>query len=86
MPEIIWGSKGFGADYFSVLWIGFALIGAFIGELCYRERKSLLPKLDRGWHKPLTWLGKNTLWAYLIHQPIILGVLVGVCLLLGYRF
>ena len=86
IPEIIWGSKGFGADYFSVLWIGFALIGAFIGELCYSERKSLLPKLDRGWHKPLTWLGKNTLWAYLIHQPIILGVLVGVCLLLGYRF
>lgn len=86
LPEIIWGTKGFGADYFSVLWIGFAFLGAFIGELCYSKRRSLLPKFDRGWHKPLSLLGKHTLWAYLIHQPIILGVLIGVCMLLGYRF
>ena len=86
VPGMLWGSKGWGGDYFSSLWIGFSFLGALLGELFYPKKKSLLPKLDRGWHKPFSLLGKNTIWAYLIHQPVIIGLIVGVCLLLGYRF
>ncbi|MBP5090988.1 MAG: DUF1624 domain-containing protein [Bacilli bacterium] len=86
VPALLWGSKGWGGDYFSTLWVGWTLLGAFIGETLYAKRKSILPALDRGWHKPMTWLGRNALWAYLLHQPIVLGLLVGLCLLLGYRF
>lgn len=66
-------------DYFPLIpWLGIFLIGAALGRWLYLSRKSLLsrelsPNL-------FNWCGRHSLWIYLLHQPIILGILF----LLGY--
>jgi len=68
------------SDYFPLLpHLGFFLVGATIGKTVYRKKESLLPKLDG---KPVIgffqWCGRQSLWIYLLHQPI----LNGICMLL----
>lgn len=66
-------------DYFPLIpWLGVFLIGAALGRWLYSSRKSLLAR-------PLppnifNWCGRHSLWIYLLHQPLILGILY----LLGY--
>lgn len=68
------------SDFFPLLpHFGFFLLGAVVGKTLYRKKESLLPKLDG---KPVIgffqWCGRQSLWIYLIHQPI----LNGICMLL----
>lgn len=75
-----------GSDYFSLIpWIGFTLIGAFLGETVYKEKKSLLPKIDARWHKPIDWFGSKSLYVYALHQPFWLLVLLAIFLPMGFR-
>jgi len=66
-------------DYFPLIpWFGVFLIGAALGQWLYSEKKSLI-------RRPLpetfiNWCGRHSLWIYLLHQPIIMGLLY----LLGY--
>lgn len=66
-------------DYFPVFpWFGACLIGLSIGSILYKdnERRFRLPDLSL--YTPVrlfSWLGKHSLIIYLIHQPIIAGVL-----------
>ncbi len=58
-------------DYYPVFpWLGVFLIGALAGKTLYIHRKSLLPSSA----KPnfINFLGRHSLFIYLIHQPIIL--------------
>ncbi len=60
-------------DYFPLLpWLGVFLTGAAIGKAFYTARRSLLP-----WGRPV-WLvnaaGRHSLWIYVIHQPVLLGI------------
>jgi len=71
------------ADYFPVLpWAGFVLLGAVLGRYIYKERKSLLLKLDSKSHAPIRFLGRNTIVVYILHQPIIIVLLT----ILGFFF
>ena len=68
------------SDYFPLLpHLGFFLVGSAIGKTLYRRQESLLPSLDG---KPVIrffqWCGRQSLWLYLLHQP----VLNGICILL----
>lgn len=65
------------ADYFPLLPnIAYVLLGASIGGLVYRERKTVLPFLDKyGWYKPVNFFGTKALLIYVIHQPIIIFIL-----------
>jgi uncharacterized membrane protein len=61
-------------DYFPLIpWFGVFLIGAVLGRSVYAPRRSLLP-----WRLPQTFVnaaGRHSLLIYIVHQPVILGVL-----------
>lgn len=61
-------------DYFPLIpWLGVFLIGAALGKIVYASRRSLLPRA-----LPSTFVnfaGRYSLWIYLAHQPVIMGVL-----------
>ncbi len=61
-------------DYFPLIpWFGVFLIGAALGRSVYSKKKSLLP-----WRMPanfVNWAGRHSLVIYIVHQPLIMGVL-----------
>lgn len=61
-------------DYFPLIpWLGIFLIGAALGKSAYASKRSLLP-----WRLPTTFVnaaGRHSLLIYLVHQPVILGLL-----------
>ena len=84
---LVLGKVGYGGDYFGLIpYTGIFLFGAAAGEIWYSRRTSLLPDLDGNWNKPLCFIGRNTIWVYLAHQPLVLALLVLFGMLAGYRF
>lgn len=70
------------SDFFPLLPnLGFFLVGAFLGKTLYRKKETLLPRVNPA--NPVlaffTLLGKWSLPVYLLHQPLITGLL---CLIL----
>lgn len=60
-------------DYFPILpWLGVFLTGAAIGKVFYSSRKSLLPRGRPVWL--INAAGRRSLWIYVIHQPVLLGI------------
>ena len=66
--------KGFfSTDYFPLLpWLFLFWAGYFLHHLVGRGR---LAPLRRSVCPPLGWMGRHSLVLYLLHQPVILGVL-----------
>lgn len=64
----------FSADYFGLLpWFFCFVAGSGLGRLI-RQRK--LPKFVYDTHcKPLSFIGRNTLVIYVVHQPVVYGIL-----------
>ena len=65
------------ADYFPLLPnMGYFLCGSTLGILLYGKKRSLLPGISggKGILGFLQWCGRQSLWIYLLHQPIISGV------------
>lgn len=66
------------SDYFPLLPnLGFFLIGAVLGRTLYRRKETLFPRVDTR-ILPIRFLafcGRSSLWIYLLHQPVITGVL-----------
>lgn len=73
-PAIYWT-----LDYFPMLpWFGVVLIGLFVGNMLYKgdKRKFSLPDLSNySFVKLLCFLGRHSLFIYLIHLPIFFVVL-----------
>jgi uncharacterized membrane protein len=67
-------------DYFPILpWFGICLLGITLGNILYKDNKRRYPIPDISKYKPtkiFSWLGQHSLVIYLIHQPIIAGVLL----------
>jgi len=61
-------------DYFPLIpWFGVFLVGAALGKSVYASKRSLLP-----WRLPQTlvnFAGRHSLLIYIVHQPVIMGVL-----------
>ncbi len=78
--------RGFSSsDYYPLLPnFGYFLMGAAMGKTLYREKKSLLPNVNT--QNPIirffTFFGKHSLILYMIHQPIIAGIIWLVLLLI----
>lgn len=67
-------------DYFPLLpWLGVVLLGIFLGNTLYPggERRFGLPNLsDRPTMGLLPWMGRHSLAIYLVHQPLLVGMLM----------
>lgn len=63
----------FSTDYFPLLpWLFLFWVGFYLHHLIGRER---MEPLRRSVCPPLGWLGRHSLVLYLLHQPVIFGVL-----------
>lgn len=69
------------SDYFPLMpHLGFFLLGAVLGRTVYRKKETLLPRVNTvgGPVRFLCFCGRQSLWIYMLHQPI----LTGICMLL----
>lgn len=66
------------ADYFPLIpYLGWFLLGAAAGKSLYKEKHSFFPGKGKSRIKlPFLWLGRHALLIYLIHQPVIYGLLL----------
>lgn len=66
-------------DYFPIFpWLGVCLLGVAFGGILYKDNKRAFIFPDISEHMPvqaLSWFGRHSLVIYLIHQPVIAGVL-----------
>ena len=70
--------KGFYTlDYFPLFpWFGIVLIGIFIGKKVYINSKNTKVESQKSWITSIVaYLGRNSLFIYIAHQPILIGIL-----------
>lgn len=67
-------------DYYPLLpWFGIALLGMGAGKLLYADGQRQFHLPDLSANRPLAvlrWLGRNSLAVYLVHQPVLIGVML----------
>lgn len=69
-PLGFYNESFFSADYFAIFpWIFLFIIGAFIGK--YAKNGDFPAFAYKSHSKPLQKIGKNSLWVYLLHQPVL---------------
>lgn len=77
MPIGIYSPEFASADYFAIFpWLFMFLFGAFLGKYA---KDGAFPEWTYKKHsKPLSFVGKNSLWFYLAHQPVLYAIMYGV--------
>lgn len=75
------------ADYLPILpWLAVFLCGAVISKRFYPDRFSLFDNCDFMSDTPIAKLGKNSLWIYIFHQPVLYLLLALIGLLFTGEF
>ena len=79
------GFARFGGDYFPLFpYLGYTIIGCVIGELVYKNKESLFKKQPK-WCIPISYVGRKTLWIYLLHIPVITVIHIIIFLACGFH-
>ena len=84
--KAILGMKASYNDWWPIFpYTGVVFIGIFIGKIIYgKKKRTLLPCLkDCKVLKPFCFLGRHTIYVYILHQPIIIGIIFTIYSLLG---
>ena len=64
----------FAVDYFPLNpWLGVFFISLALSSLVYPNAK---PLTEIKWPERWLWFGRNTLIIYVVHQPILIGILL----------
>lgn len=80
------GRLGNTVDFWPIFpYTGVLYLGIAFGKVLYREKKSVIPKLNLRIFKPLCFIGRHTIYFYLLHQVVFILVLAIVFLSLGFR-
>lgn len=59
-------------DLFTLIpWSAFFFAGTFLQPILYPKKRSLLPFLDHGWQRPMSFIGRHALLIYVLHIVII---------------
>lgn len=80
-PLVVFGVESesfFAVDHFPIFPnLGWFLIGAFLGKTVYKRKESLLPRFpgDNVICRFFMLCGRQSLWIYVLHQPIVFGIL-----------
>lgn len=81
----ILGTDAFGDDWFGLFpYVGAVLMGMYWGKAVYSSRASLFPRLNGKWNKPFRFVGRHALIFYAAHQAVLSGIVMLVCLAIGY--
>ena len=81
----IFGFANFGGDYFPLVpYLAYTLLGNMLGEVFYKNKTSLFKKEPKVC-KPFTVVGRNTMWIYLLHIPVITLIHVLLFIACGFR-
>jgi len=68
------------SPYLAVPFVSRVLWGAALVPLLYPTKRTLLPRLDRAWHRPVCLVGRHTLEIVILHQvaiPVVLALASG---------
>jgi uncharacterized membrane protein len=62
------------SDYYPLIpWLGIFIYGIILGKALYKEKRSAFNFQLK--NDLISWLGRNTLYIYIIHQPVILIII-----------
>ena len=66
------------SDYFPLLpFLGWFILGIVLGRTLYEKQQTLFPRFPyKSWPvRALSFIGRHSIWIYLLHQPVISGIL-----------
>jgi len=64
-------------DFWPLLpWLGWFLIGAVLGAIIYKTKTTKLPFVNEKYLAPITFVGKHSLWFYLLSQAVCIALLL----------
>lgn len=64
---------------------GVLYLGIAFGKALYPEHKSLFPKGNLKIFRPLCFIGRHTIWFYLLQQPVLILILAIILFSMGFR-
>ena len=78
-------AKFCGGDYSPFLPnFGWFLVGAFLGKIIYKERRTIFPSVDAKFVCPVTFCGRYSLWVYFGTQIVMFGLIYLMSVVLGW--
>lgn len=78
-------AKFCGGDYLPFLPdFGWFLVGAFLGKVIYKEKKTLFPSVNAKYLCPVTFCGRHSLWVYFGSQIFMFGLIYLMSTVLGW--